>query len=512
MISVVGDDTRVPVLAARGITKEFPGVIANEDVDFELQQGEIHCLLGENGAGKSTLMNVLFGLYQPTAGEIFVHGQSVAFASSADAIHLGIGMVHQHFQLIPVFTVAENVVLGDEITKGPLLDLATARTRIIDIAERYGLDVDPDALVGDLSVGEQQRVELVKALFRDAEILILDEPTAVLTPGEVDEFFEVVKSLVDKGISIVFITHKLREVLAVADRITVLRNGRTVGSADPKEATAQSLANLMVGRDVSFEVEKEPAHEGKSRLEVTNLVVTDDRGLLACDDITLSVRAGEIYGVAGVQGNGQRELVEAVTGMRHADSGSVRVDGVDITKASPREVFGLGVGHVPEDRNRHGLVGAFSIADNLVLNNYHRPPFRRGFVRQVAAIEENARDLIDRYDVRTPGIDVPASTLSGGNQQKVIIARELAGDNSVLIVAQPTRGLDVGSIEFIHSRIVEMRDHGAAVLLVSAELDEILSLSDRIGVMYRGKLAGEFDRADTDRERLGLVMAGGSAT
>ncbi|HUW01277.1 MAG TPA: ABC transporter ATP-binding protein [Acidimicrobiales bacterium] len=508
----MGEAGNVPVLQARGITKEFPGVIANEDVDFALNQGEIHCLLGENGAGKSTLMNVLFGLYQPTRGEILVRGQSVSFSSSADAIALGIGMVHQHFQLIPVFTVAENVVLGDEITNGPLLDMTTARARIVEIAERYGLDVDPDALVGDLSVGEQQRVELVKALFREAEILILDEPTAVLTPGEVDEFFEVVKSLVDKGKSIVFITHKLREVLAVADRITVLRNGRTVGSADPKESTAQTLANLMVGRDVTFEVDKKPAEVGRPRLEIHNLVVTDERGLVACDDVNLTVRAGEIYGVAGVQGNGQRELVEAVTGMRHADSGTVQVDGVDITRANPREVFGLGVGHVPEDRNRHGLVGAFSIADNLVLNSYHRPPFRKGFVRQTAAIDQNATELIERYDVRTPGIDVAVSTLSGGNQQKVIIARELAGDDAVLIVAQPTRGLDVGSIEFIHSRIVEMRDNGAAVLLVSAELDEILSLSDRIGVLYRGKLAGEYDRADTDREQLGLVMAGGAGT
>ncbi len=499
-----------PVLEARQITKTFPGVIANEDIDFALHQGEIHCLLGENGAGKSTLMNVLYGLYAPTGGEIVVRGETVRFASSADAIARGIGMVHQHFQLIPTFTVAENVALGDEVTtRWRNLDLAATRDRIVEIGERYGLAVDPDAIVGELSVGVQQRIELIKALERDAEILILDEPTAVLTPGEVDDFFDVVRTLVDKGKSIVFITHKLREVLAVADRITVLRGGRAVGSADPSTATEQDLANLMVGRDVVFTVEKPPANPGTVRLELRDVNVTDERGVETCRSIDLRVRAGEIFGIAGVEGNGQRELVEAVTGMRTPASGSIRLGDDDITHASPRQVADLGVGHVPEDRNRHGVVGPFSIADNMVLNRYHHAPFSQRFLRRDAPIRELATELVEQYDVRTPGIDVAVATLSGGNQQKVIVAREMSRPLQLLVVAQPTRGLDVGSIEFIHRRIVQMRDEGAAVLLVSAELDEILSLSDRIGVLYRGELVGEFDRESATRERVGLLMARG---
>lgn len=502
-------DDRVPVLEARGITKTFPGVVANAGVDFTLHQGEVHCLLGENGAGKSTLVNVVFGLYQPDAGELRVRGEVVHFASSSDAIAHGIGMVHQHFQLIPVFTVAENVVLGNELRRGVVLDLDTARERIRDLGDRYGLRVDPDALVGDLSVGEQQRVELVKALFREADILILDEPTAVLTPGEVDEFFGVVRSLVEQGKSIVFITHKLREVLAVADRITVLRNGRVAGSADPREATQQSLANLMVGREVILAVEKGPAAPGEAVLRATGLVVHDDRGLPAVDGLSLEVRAGEILGIAGVEGNGQRELVEALAGMRPPAQGRIEIAGHDVTHASPRRVSELGVGHVPEDRNKHGLIGTFSVADNLVLSSYHRAPFARRFVRNERAVAERARTLVERFDIRAPGIHVPVSNLSGGNQQKVIIARELAADPKLLLVAQPTRGLDVGSIEFIHRRIIEMRDNGVAVLLVSAELDEILTLSDRIGVLYRGQIVGEFDREAATRERLGLLMASG---
>ncbi len=509
-VSTTGaSDARV-VLEARKITKTFPGVIANQDVDLTLHHGEIHCLLGENGAGKSTLMNVLYGLYRPDSGEILVRGEPVSFDSSSDAIARGIGMVHQHFQLIPTFTVAENVALGHETSHRGRLDLDVTRERIADIAVRYGLAVDPDAVVGELSVGVQQRIELIKALERDAEILILDEPTAVLTPGEVDDFFEVVRTLVDKGKSIVFITHKLREVLAVADRISVLRGGRTVGHADPKTSTEQDLANLMVGRDVVFAVDKAPSKPGVPELTLRDVSITDSRGVETVRSLDLQVRRGEIYGIAGVEGNGQRELVEAVTGMRTPSAGTISLGDEDITHRTPRHIADLGVGHVPEDRNRHGVVGSFSVAENSVLNQYHQRPFSSRLLRRDQPIRAWATTLVSQFDIRTPGIDVLVSTLSGGNQQKVIVAREMSRPElRLLVVAQPTRGLDVGSIEFIHSRIVEMRDAGVAVLLVSAELDEILSLSDRIGVMYRGELAGEFDRADTSREEVGLLMASG---
>lgn len=498
-----------PVLEVVDVTKEFPGVVANADVSLALEQGQIHCLLGENGAGKSTLMNVVFGLYQPTRGEIRVDGQPVRFASSRDAIAAGIGMVHQHFQLIPVLTVAENVILGEEQTKGVLLDLEIARRRIRELSESYGLSVDPDAVVAELSVGEQQRVELIKALYRDAEILILDEPTAVLTPGEVDDFFAVVRSLVADGKSIIFITHKLREVLAVADHITVLRRGRVVGTADPRTTTTAELAELMVGRSVSFEVDKAPADPGEVMLAVQSLGVTDDRGVVTVAGCAFEVRAGEIYGIAGVEGNGQRELVEAIVGMREVTQGRVLIGDRDISGLSPRKVERMGVGHVPEDRNKHGLVEAFTLAQNLVLNTYNRKPFSRGWTLDRRAMAEQATRLVEAYDVRTTGIDVPASTLSGGNQQKVVIARELSRPLRLLVVAQPTRGLDVGSIEFIHSQIVAKRDEGTAVLLVSAELDEVLSLSDQIGVLYRGRVVASMPRAEASRERLGVLMAGG---
>ena len=497
------------VLEARGVTKRFPGVLANDAVDLTLRRGEVHCLLGENGAGKSTLMNVIFGLYQPDAGELLVEGEPVRFRSSADAIARGIGMVHQHFQLVQAFTVAENVILGEELRRGPLLDLDAAKERIAALSSDFGITVDPSAKVEDLSVGQQQRVELLKALFRDASILILDEPTAVLTPGEVDEFFGVVRSLTDQGKSIIFITHKLREVLAVADRITVIRRGKVVGSADPDEATPATLASLMVGREIILSIDKEPATPGDATLQVRNLDVADDRGYEAVTDLSFDVRAGEIFGIAGVEGNGQRELVEAITGMRPKLGGTVGLDGVDLTHASPRKVDEMGVGHVPEDRNKHGVVESFTVADNLVLNTYGQKPFARRFIRQTRKIDEQATELVERYDVRTPGIHVPVGTLSGGNQQKVIIARELSGEPRVLIVAQPTRGLDVGSIEFIHRRIVEMRDAGAAVLLVSAELDEIFTLSDRIGVLFRGRLVGDFPRDEASRETVGYLMASG---
>jgi general nucleoside transport system ATP-binding protein len=500
--------TTEPVLEAIGVTKRFGPVVANYDVDLTLHQGEIHCLLGENGAGKSTLMNVVYGLYRPDDGRILVGGDEVHFRSSADAIAAGIGMVHQHFQLVPVLSVTENVMLGLERRSGPFLDRAAARSDVAELAERYGLQVDPDAIVGDLSVGAQQRVELLKVLYRNADILILDEPTAVLTPQEVEAFFDVVQTYVADGRSVVFITHKLKEVLAVADTITVLRNGRVAGTVQPAEATERGLASLMVGRDVTFEVEKGPAHPAQPVLEVRDLHVADDREHPVVAGLDFEVRAGEIFGIAGVEGNGQRELVEAIAGMRETLSGEILITGRSIVGLSPRDVEGLGVGHVPEDRGKHGLILPYSIADNLVLNRYHRAPFSRRLLMRRAALERNARELVAAFDVRTPSIDAPVSTLSGGNQQKVVVARELSGELKLLIVAQPTRGLDVGSIEFIHGQIVARRDEGVAVLLVSAELDEILALADRIGVIYRGRLVDEMDRSDATRERLGLAMAG----
>jgi ABC-type uncharacterized transport system ATPase subunit len=499
-----------PVLELHGITKRFPGgVVANADVDLTLRRGEIHCLLGENGAGKSTLMNVAYGLYQPDEGEIRVHGERARLSSSADAIAAGIGMVHQHFQLVGVLTVAENVVLGREVRRGMMLDLAKARRIVADLSERYGLAVDPDARIEELSVGAQQRVELIKALYRDAEILILDEPTAVLTPGEVDDFFAVMRTLVGQGKSVIFITHKLREVLDVADRVTVLRGGRVVGTVDPQTATRHSLATLMVGRDVSFEVEKEPAKPGDVVLAVRGLQVADDRGVVTVSDLDLDVRAGEVLGIAGVEGNGQRELVEAITGMRTPAAGSVTIAGSETVGLTPRQIEELGVGHVPEDRTKHGVVAPFPIADNLVLNRYHRPPYSRRLVMQRKAMERHAKQLVEAFDVRTRSVWTPVAQLSGGNQQKVIVARELSPALKLLVVAQPTRGLDVGSIEFIHRQIVARRDAGAAVLLVSAELDEVLALSDRIAALFRGGVAAVMDRADASRERLGVLMTCG---
>ncbi|MCE1253343.1 MAG: ABC transporter ATP-binding protein [Anaerolineae bacterium] len=496
------------VLEAKQITKQFPGVLANDAVSFDLRPGEIHALLGENGAGKTTLMNVLYGLYKPDQGEIKINGEAVNLQSPNDAIAHGIGMVHQHFMLIPVFSVAENIMLGCETVKGLALDRRSVAARVKDLSHQYGLDVDPSALVQDLPVGLQQRVEIVKALYRKAQILILDEPTAVLTPQEAEDLSKIMRELTKKGVSIIFITHKLKEVLAVADRITVMRAGKVVGSTTPAETTEADLANMMVGRNVILKVEKAAAQPREPVLQVENLSVLDKRDLEAVRGISFEVRAGEVLGIAGVQGNGQTELVEAITGLRHARSGRVVLAGKDQTNQPPRPLVENGLGHIPEDRQKHGLVLQFPITDNMVLCTYYQPPFARGGIRQNKAIDENAYALVQQFDVRTPSPFVHASKLSGGNQQKVIVARELSRPIKLLVANQPTRGLDVGSIEYIHKKIVEMRDAGAAVLLVSAELDEIMSLSDRIAVMYHGKIVAVLPTAEASREQLGLLMAG----
>lgn len=497
-------------LEARNITKRFPGVVANDSVDFTLRKGEIHALLGENGAGKSTLMNVIYGLYQPEEGEVYVDGKRAKIEDPNDAIARGIGMVHQHFMLVPVFTVAENIVLGSEVTRGPTLDMRTARRRIRALSEEFGLLVDPRAVVEDLPVGVQQRVEIVKALYRDARILVLDEPTAVLTPQESEELFQIMRELTERGVSIIFITHKLKEVLAVADRITVMRRGKVVGTTTPQQAGEQELAAMMVGREVLLQVAKEPAKPGDVVLQVQNLTVRDERGLEAVRDVSFEVRAGEVLGIAGVQGNGQTQLAEVLTGLRPAESGKVLLEGEVIPFNNPRFLIEHGLAHIPEDRQKHGLVLPYSIADNLVLCTYYRRPFARGIQRDQQPITKNALELIKEFDVRTPGPFVAAGNLSGGNQQKVIVARELSRPVHLLIANQPTRGLDVGSIEFIHKRIVEKRDDGIGVLLISAELDEILALADRIAVIYHGRIVATMPAAEATREKLGLLMAGSS--
>jgi ABC-type uncharacterized transport system ATPase subunit len=498
-----------PVLELRDITKAFPGVLANDHIDLTLEQGEIHALLGENGAGKTTLMNVLYGLYAPDAGEIAVRGQPVEIGEPNDAIAQGIGMVHQHFMLVPVLTVTENVMLGVEsIKNGIFLDRAAAARRVREISEQYGLEVDPDAYVRTLPVGVQQRIEIIKLLYREADILILDEPTAVLTPQEVTDLFAVIRSLVAQGKSVIFITHKLKEVMAIADRITVLRNGRVVGTTTPAQTDEQQLAAMMVGRQVLLQVDKGPAHPGETVLEVEDLQVMDDRGNLAVRGVSFQVRAGEVLGVAGVQGNGQTELVHALTGLRSPVAGQVRILDADVTGASPREVLEHGVAHVPEDRQQDGLVLSFPVSDNLILNTYYVPPFARLGVLNQEAILDTAERGARLFDVRTPSVMTPVSSLSGGNQQKVIVAREFSRPIRLLIASQPTRGLDVGSIEYIHRRIIEKRDEGTAVLLVSPELDEVMSLSDRIAVMYEGEIVDILPAEQPTKEELGLLMCG----
>ena len=496
------------LLAARNVTKQFPGVLANDDVSVELKPGRVLALLGENGAGKSTLVNILFGMYRPDGGQIIIKDEVVDLHGPDDAISRGIGMVHQHFQLVPPMRVVENIVLGAEPTKRGLVDLDVARRRVVELSKRYGLDVDPDALVEDLPVGMQQRVEILKALYRNADVLILDEPTGVLTPQEADHLLTVLRGLTETGVGIVFITHKLREVLAVADDIVVLREGRVVGATTPDQATESGLAEMMVGRSVVLRVEKATAQPGDVVLQVDDLKVNDNRGQLAVDGVSLQVRAGEIVGVAGVEGNGQRELVEAITGLRHVAAGAMAIAGKPSTNNSTRQIAGNGVGHIPEDREKHGIIAAYSVAENSVLNRYHRKPFSsRGIMRR-EVIYEHAESVVEEFDVRTPSVAVAVSSLSGGNKQKLIVGREFSENIKLLVAAQPTRGIDIGAIEFIHRRIVEQRDKGAAVLLVSAELDEILGLADRVAVLYDGKLMGVLDANVATREKVGLLMAG----
>jgi general nucleoside transport system ATP-binding protein len=513
-------------LELRGITKRFDSLVANDKIDLVVQAGEIRALLGENGAGKTTLMNVLYGLAQPDEGEILIDDEPVHIRSPKDAINAGVGMVHQHFMLVPVFTVAENVTLGAEpvrrlglpglnlgrlhippisLPSPGLLDRRSARTAVRELSERFGLRLDPDAYVEDLPVGVQQRVEIIKALLRDASVLVLDEPTAVLTPGETEDLFQIMRQLRDSGRSIIFISHKLKEVQAIADSITVIRRGKVVGERPPSTSDAE-LAALMVGRAVQLRVSKEPAHPGEVVLDVVDFSVPGEHGDLAVQSISFDVRAGEILGVAGVQGNGQTELCEALLGLRPS-TGLVVLDGTDISTASTRDRLRAGIGYIPEDRQEDGLVGPFTVAENLVLDVYDRPPFASGIALNLNAVRKAAEHLVDEYDVRTSSVLTPAGTLSGGNQQKVVVARELSRENKLLLASQPTRGLDVGSIEFVHSEIVKQRDQGVAVVIVSSELDEIYALADRIAVMYEGRIVG-FCSPDIPEQELGLLMAG----
>ena len=497
-------------LELREITKRFPGVLANDRISISADRGKVLGLLGENGAGKTTLMNILSGLYKPDSGQIVVDGEEKVFGDPVAAIRAGVGMVHQHFMLVPVFDVVESVALGAEPVRDAIgtFDRAAARRRIVELSEQYKLDVDPDARIENLPVGVRQRVEILKALYRHSDILVLDEPSAVLTPYETEELYAIIRSLAAAGTTVIFITHKLNEVLEVADDIVVLRRGRVAGTADPKTATRQALANLMVGRDVELIVPKGPAKPGDVVLRLENVFVRDDRLDMKVSGVDLDVRAGEIVAIAGVQGNGQTELVEAITGLRALDSGKITIGGHDTSRSGPREVSDLGVAHIPEDRGRDGLIAPMTVAENYILDNYHRPPYSKRGMLDLDAIAERARAGVKDFDIRTPSIETRAGSLSGGNQQKVVVAREFSVPVQLVIAAQPTRGLDVGSIEYIHRRIVEQRDEGAAIVIVSTELDEVLAVGDRIAVMFDGKIVGILSGDDVTHENVGLLMGG----
>jgi simple sugar transport system ATP-binding protein len=499
----------------RHITKKFPLILANDDVNFTVQEGEIHALVGENGAGKSTLVNILYGLLRPDSGTLLINGQEVQLSDPGDAIRLGIGMVHQHFMLIPPFTVAENVVLGQEPSFGGMVDLSRANEIVRELSEQYGLKVDPTAKVDTLSVGIEQRIEIIKVLYRGAEILILDEPTAVLTPQEVDELFEIMRSLKDQGKTIIFITHKLQEVMTISDAVTVMRRGKVVGTVPVKDTSRQEIATMMVGRQVLFQVQRTQADPGEIVLTVKDLNALNNKNLPALRDISFAVREGEILSIAGVEGNGQSELVEVLTGLRRAQNGQVELNGQVITNFTPRKIKERGTGHIPEDRHRRGLVLDFSVAQNMVLGIHYRPPYVFNMLLDVinfGPIRKKAQRLLQEFDIRPPDQENTAGNLSGGNQQKVIVAREFDQNPKLLIAAQPTRGIDVGSIEFIHQRLLQARDDGKAVLLISADLEEILSISDRIAVMYEGQIVGILEPAEATEARIGIMMTGGLLT
>ncbi len=496
------------VIEMLNIRKEFPGIVANDNITLQLKQGEIHALLGENGAGKSTLMNVLFGLYQPEQGEIRVKGKPVKITNPNIANDLGIGMVHQHFMLVDTFTVTENIILGKETKKGLTIDLKTAEKEVREISERYGLAVDPQAKISDISVGMQQRVEILKTLYRGAEILIFDEPTAVLTPQEIKELIQIMKTLIKEGKSIILITHKLKEIMEVCDRVTVIRKGVGIGTVNVPDTNPNELASLMVGRDVEFKTVKTEAKPEQVVMEINDLTVKDNRGVSAVNSLNLQVRAGEIVGIAGVDGNGQSELIEAITGLRKAESGSIKLNGKELLNSTPSKITESGLAHIPQDRHKHGLVLDFPVGENMVLQTYYQKPFSKNGILNFKQIYKKATTLIKEFDVRTPSEFTLARALSGGNQQKAIIGREVDRDPDILIAAQPTRGLDVGAIEFIHRRLIEQRDKGKAVLLLSFELDEIMNVSDRIAVIYEGEIVAIVNPRETTEQELGLLMAG----
>jgi ABC-type uncharacterized transport system ATPase subunit len=495
-------------LELKGITKRFPGVVANDSISFQLKRGEIHALLGENGAGKSTLMSIVFGLYQPDEGEIYVNGKHENIDNPNKAIELGIGMVHQHFKLVEPFTVTENIILGMEPKRGMKIDIKGASKKVKELSQKYGLDIDPNATIESISIGMQQRVEIIKTLYRGADILIFDEPTAVLTPQEIAELLEIMKKLINEGKSIILITHKLKEIMEIADTCTIIRRGKVVESIKVADTNPQELAEKMVGKAVNFKTEKKRAEPKESLLEVKDLVVVDTFGKNAVDHLSFNIRAGEIVGIAGVDGNGQTELIEAITGMRPIKSGEIFLNGRSIANHAPRDITESGIAHIPQDRHKHGLILDFTVSENIVLQTYDRPEItQHGFMNR-KAVDDMGTRLVKEFDIRTPGIDTMVRSMSGGNQQKVIIAREIDRDPQVLVAAQPTRGLDVGAIEFVHKQLIAQRDHGKAVLLVSFELDEIINVADRILVMFGGKIVGETTPETTNERELGLLMAG----